>query len=112
MQQPGNPGMAMPQVSRAMGGGLNMGYNAGGAPGAARLVKGPGTGRSDDIPARLSDGEYVFDAETVALLGDGSTDEGARRLDALRKKLRMHKGKKLSKGEFSAKAHNPEGYLE
>jgi hypothetical protein len=112
MQQPGNPVMAMPQVSRAMGGGLNMGYNAGGAPGAARLVKGPGTGRSDDIPARLSDGEYVFDAETVALLGDGSTDEGARRLDALRKKLRMHKGKKLSKGEFSAKAHNPEGYLE
>jgi len=112
IQQPGNPVMAMPQVSRAMGGGLHMGYNAGGAPGATRLVKGPGTGRSDDIPARLSDGEYVFDSETVALLGDGSTDEGARRLDALRKKLRMHKGKKLSKGKFSEKARTPEGYLE
>jgi hypothetical protein len=75
-------------------------------------VKGPGTGRSDEIPARLSDGEYVFDAETVALLGDGSTDEGARRLDALRQKLRVHKGKQLSKGKFSSAAKQPENYLE
>jgi hypothetical protein len=99
-------------VQRAMGGGLALGYNAGGMPGTSRLVRGPGTGRSDEIPARLSDGEYVFDAETVALLGDGSTDEGARRLDALRQKLRMHKGRQLAKGKFSSSAKNPEDYLE
>lgn len=101
----------MPPMMRAMGG-LTMGYNQGGPPGTPRLVRGPGTGRSDDIPAQLSDGEYVFDAETVALLGDGSTDEGARRLDALRKKLRMQKGKQLSKGKFSSAAKLPEQYLE
>lgn len=112
---PPNPAPQMsPQmpVRRAMGGGLMMGYNQGGSPGMPRLVRGPGSGRSDDIPARLSDGEYVFDAETVALLGDGSTDEGARRLDALRRKLRMHKGKQLSRGRFSSAAKNPEDYLE
>lgn len=76
-----------------------------------RLVRGPGTGRSDDIPARLSDGEYVIDAETVALLGDGSTDEGARRLDQLREKIRKHKGRNLSKGKFSHKAKDPASYL-
>lgn len=109
MGGPPNPAMMMPQVRRAMGGGVGFGYNSGGP---QRLVKGPGTGRSDEIPARLSDGEYVFDAETVALLGDGSTDEGARRLDALRQKLRVHKGKQLSKGKFSSAAKQPENYLE
>lgn len=114
-QQPpmGPPQGMPPQGMPAMAGGGAFGYaGGGGSPKAARLVKGPGTGRSDDIPARLSDGEYVFDAETVALLGDGSTDEGARRLDALRTKLRMHKGKKLAKGKFSAKAKTPESYME
>lgn len=81
--------------------------------GAARgmLVRGPGTGRSDSIEARLSDGEYVIDAETVALLGDGSTDAGAKRLDEMRRKLRQHKGKALSRGQFSAAAKSPEQYL-
>lgn len=74
-------------------------------------VKGPGTGRSDDIPARLSDGEYVMDAETVALLGDGSSDAGARRLDEMRTNLCKHKGKKLSKGQFSANAKPAASYL-
>jgi hypothetical protein len=55
-------------------------------------VNGPGTGRSDDIPAVLSDGEYVFDAETVALLGDGSNRAGAKKLDDLRVKVRKLKG--------------------
>lgn len=75
------------------------------------LVRGPGTGRSDEIPAQLSDGEYVMDAETVALLGDGSTDEGARRLDEMRQRLRKHKGQELSKGKFSANAKRPEQYI-
>lgn len=99
-----------PPMARAMGGLAMYGFQSGGS--TERLVRGPGTGRSDEIPARLSPGEYVFDSETVALLGDGSTDEGARRLDELRQKLRMHKGKQLSKGKFSSAAKNPEAYLE
>ena len=74
-------------------------------------VNGPGTGRSDEIPAVLSDGEYVIDAETVALLGDGSSKAGAKKLDDLRVKVRKHKGKKLAKGRFSANAKKPEAYL-
>lgn len=76
-----------------------------------RYVKGPGTGRSDDIEARLSDGEYVMDAETVALLGDGSSDEGAARLDSMRSNLRKHKGQNLRKGKFSHKAKEPAQYM-
>lgn len=75
-------------------------------------VSGPGTGRSDDIPARLSDGEYVIDAETVALLGDGSTQAGSKRLDEFRVNIRKHKGKQLSKGKFSHDARKPEAYLQ
>lgn len=78
---------------------------------AGRYVKGPGTGRSDDIPARLSDGEYVIDAETVALLGDGSGDAGAKRLDEMRNNMRRHKAKNLSKGGFSHKAKSPASYM-
>jgi len=76
-----------------------------------RYVKGQGTGRSDDIPARLSDGEYVMDAETVALLGDGSGSAGARRLDEMRRNLRQHKAKNLRKGGFSHKAKQPHQYM-
>jgi len=74
-------------------------------------VTGPGTGRSDDIPAVLSDGEYVMDAETVALLGDGSSQAGAKALDQFRVNVRKHKGAKLAKGQFSVKAKRPERYL-
>lgn len=76
-----------------------------------RYVKGPGSGRSDDIPARLSDGEYVIDAEAVALLGDGSGEAGARRLDEMRQNLRKHKAKNLMKGGFSHKAKAPQQYM-
>lgn len=74
-------------------------------------VRGPGTGRSDEIPAMLSDGEYVIDAETVALLGDGSSKAGAKKLDDLRVKIRKHKGKKLAKGKFSHDAKPAENYM-
>lgn len=75
------------------------------------IVNGEGTGRSDDITAGLSDGEYVIDAETVALLGDGSTRAGADALDAFRVNIRKHKGKKLAKGKFSDHAKQPHAYL-
>lgn len=74
-------------------------------------VQGPGTGRSDDIDARLSDGEYVLDAETVALLGDGSTEAGARALDQMREAIRQHKGQALAEGKFSPDAKSPLEYL-
>jgi len=74
-------------------------------------VNGAGTGRSDEIPALLSDGEYVIDAETVALLGDGSGKAGAQRLDEFRAKIRKHKGRNLAKGKFSVNAKRPERYL-
>lgn len=48
-----------------------------------RQVDGPGTGRSDSIPAYLSDGEYVFPADVVSALGDGSNDAGADLLDRM-----------------------------
>ena len=54
-------------------------------------VQGPGDGQSDDIPAMLADGEYVFDAETVAALGNGSNKAGAKLLDKMREQIRAHK---------------------
>lgn len=54
-------------------------------------VKGKGTGQSDEIPAMLADGEFVWDADTVAALGDGSSDAGAKLLDEFRKAVREHK---------------------
>lgn len=75
------------------------------------LVRGGGSGRDDTIDAKVSNGEYVMDAETVAMLGDGSTDEGARRLDQMRSALRQHKGKALAKGKFSPNAKSPLAYL-
>jgi hypothetical protein len=53
-------------------------------------VRGRGDGQSDDIPAMLADGEYVFDASTVSTLGNGSSDAGAKLLDAFRESLREH----------------------
>ena len=43
-------------------------------------VIGPGTGTSDSIPARLSDGEFVMTAEAVRNAGDGDRDLGAARM--------------------------------
>lgn len=77
----------------------------------ARLARGAGTGRDDTINARLSDGEYVMDAETVAMLGDGSTQAGAKKLDEMRAALRKHKGSALAKGKFSPNAKSPLAYL-
>jgi len=123
-----NTGNWNPAQAAGLGGQAEGGYQRGGefdywsqnadvpriAPTVAqqgRYVKGQGTGRSDDIPARLSDGEYVMDAETVALLGDGSGSAGARRLDEMRQNLRKHKAEKLKKGGFSHKAKAPHQYM-
>jgi hypothetical protein len=86
----------------AQGGALNA---------VSRFARGAGSGRDDVIDAKLSDGEYVIDAETVALLGDGSSKEGARRLEEMRNKIRRHKGKTLAKGKFSPNAKSPLAYI-
>jgi hypothetical protein len=74
-------------------------------------VEGAGDGRDDKIPALLSDGEYVIDAETVALLGNGSNKAGAQMLDKFRVNVRKQKGRKLARGEFSENAKRPEHYM-
>jgi hypothetical protein len=89
---------AQDDVQEAAGGGImgasNLGsYAAGGNP---RLLKGPGDGMSDNIPAvigrkqpaRLADGEFVIPADVVSHLGNGSTDAGAKRLHEMMSKVR------------------------
>lgn len=70
-------------------------------------VTGPGGGQDDRVPALLSNGEYVMDAATVSDLGDGSNGEGARKLDAMRQKIRTHK----RTGKFPPLAKQPHQYL-
>jgi hypothetical protein len=69
-------------------------YRKGGGHMGPGQVKGIGSGQEDKIPAWLSDGEYVWSAQDVADLGDGSTDEGVRRLDRMRKMVRQRAGRK------------------
>lgn len=105
--QLGAPGQ--PPGGQARGGlaGMNMRDPA---QGALSLARGPGGGQDDKIPALLSDGEYVMDAGAVADLGDGSTKEGARRLDMLRQNLRMHK-RSAPAASIPPKAKSPASYL-
>ena len=75
----------------AAGGSTLGGYSDGG-----RLLKGPGDGMSDNIPARigrkqparLAEGEFVVPADVVSHLGNGSTDAGAKQLYAMMNKVR------------------------
>ena len=92
----------MPVVKKARGGALSQ---------IAYMARGSGSGRDDTIDAKLSDGEYVFDAETVALIGDGSSKMGAQRLDLMRQQIRKQKGKALARGKFSPDAKSPLSYL-
>jgi len=68
-------------------------------------------GRSDAIDAKVSPGEYVMDAETVSMLGNGSNDAGAQQLDRMRENLRRHKGSALAQGMMSPDALPPEAYM-
>jgi hypothetical protein len=62
-------------------------------------VEGKGDGTSDDISAMLADGEYVFSADVVAALGNGSNKAGAKELDgmvqAIRERARSSPADKL-----------------
>jgi hypothetical protein len=53
-------------------------------------VTGPGDGQSDDIPAMLADGEFVFPADVVAALGNGSTKAGSDKLYDMMHSIRAY----------------------
>jgi len=57
-----------------------MQMNRGGYPRKTGQISGPGTETSDDIPAMLSDGEFVVTAKAVRGIGNGSRREGAKKL--------------------------------
>lgn len=79
-------------------------------------VKGPGDGTSDSIylkNAALSNGEYVIDAPTVSMAGNGSNDAGAKVFDRIRSDIRKHGGKALARGKqpMTAKQVNVANYM-
>lgn len=103
------------EMTFAAGGGISTlgGYAAGGNP---RLLKGPGDGMSDNIPAvignkqpaRLADGEFVVPADVVSHLGNGSTDAGAKQLYKMMDRIRQQRtGKKKQAPEVNPKKAMP-----
>jgi hypothetical protein len=76
----------------------------------SHYVQGDGGGQDDLIDAKLADGEYVFDADIVAALGDGSNKRGAEILDKFRQQIRKHK-RSASRKEIPPAAKSPLAYL-
>ena len=92
-----------------MGGGISdlSGYSDGG-----RLLRGPGDGVSDSIPAtiggkqpaRLAEGEFVVPARIVSELGNGSTEAGAKKLYAMMDRVQNAR-RKTKNVAANTKAH-------
>jgi hypothetical protein len=89
----------------ARGGISNLGdYSDGG-----RLLRGPGDGVSDSIPAtiankqpaRLADGEFVVPARIVSELGNGSTEAGARKLYQMLARVQNARKKSIGQGRVA-----------
>jgi hypothetical protein len=115
----GQINLAPPGAKEAAQGGIMQagnsslgGYAAGGNP---RLLKGPGDGMSDNIPAmigrkqpaRLADGEFVIPADVVSHLGNGSTEAGAKRLHEMMNNVRRARTGNPKQG----KQINPRKYM-
>jgi hypothetical protein len=81
------------------------------APKPSRHIQGPGDGTSDDIPARLANGEYVLSADVVSGIGNGDNGSGARKLDEFVHNIRVHKAQNASRGELPADAKPLHQYL-
>jgi len=103
------------EMSFADGGVSHLGdYSDGG-----RLLRGPGDGVSDDIPAtignkqpaRLADGEFVVPARIVSELGNGSTESGARKLYAMMDRIQAGRKKTMGRGKEFAKDSKAERHL-
>ena len=96
---------------QATGGLSDAHYNLGGYSDGGRLLRGPGDGVSDSIPAtighkqpaRLADGEFVVPARIVSELGNGSTEAGARKLYAMMDRVQAARKKTIGKDKV---AHN------
>ena len=80
-----------------------------------RMLKGPGDGMSDSIPAviagkqpaRLANDEFVVPADVVSHLGNGSSDAGAKQLYRMMDKVRAARTGK----QAQAKQINPTKYM-
>ena len=80
-----------------------------------RMLKGPGDGMSDSIPAsiagkrpaRLATEEFVVPADVVSHLGNGSSDAGAKQLYAMMDKVRTARTGRKSQG----REINPQKYM-
>jgi hypothetical protein len=91
------------------GGGMSDQYDLGGYSDGGRLLRGPGDGVSDSIPAtignkrpaRLADGEFVVPARIVSELGNGSTEAGARKLYAMMDRVQSARKGSIGKGKVA-----------
>jgi hypothetical protein len=100
------------------GGGSPEQFNLGGYSDGGRLLRGPGDGVSDSIPAtignkrpaRLADGEFVVPARIVSELGNGSTEAGARKLYAMMDRVQAARKGSIGKGKV-AKNSRADKYL-
>ena len=97
------------QAPTGMASGGIAGYNLGGYSDGGRLLRGPGDGVSDSIPAsigdrqpaRLADGEFVVPARIVSELGNGSTEAGARKLYAMMDRVQRARRNTVGKGKVA-----------
>jgi len=115
----GMAGAAEGGIMSLAGGGYAHGgkaYSLGDYSDGGRLLKGPGDGMSDDIPAtighkqeaRLADGEFVVPADVVSGLGNGSTDAGAKHLYKMMDKVRHARtGRKTQGKQIEAEKYVP-----
>jgi hypothetical protein len=97
------------KVPTGMASGGIAGYNLGGYSDGGRLLRGPGDGVSDSIPAsigdrqpaRLADGEFVVPARIVSELGNGSTEAGARKLYAMMDRVQKARRNTVGHGKVA-----------
>ena len=100
------------------GGGMSGQFDLGSYSDGGRLLRGPGDGVSDSIPAtignkrpaRLADGEFVVPARIVSELGNGSTEAGARKLYAMMDRVQAARKGSIGKGKV-AKNSRADKYL-
>ena len=100
-------------------GGMSVGH-LGGYSDGGRLLRGPGDGVSDSIPAtigstnpepaRLADGEFVVPARIVSELGNGSTEAGARQLYKMMDRIQNTRRKTVGKNAVATNT-NAHQYL-
>jgi len=102
-------GLATGGLAAMARGGMAQQFNLGDYSDGGRLLRGPGDGVSDSIPAsiggkrpaRLADGEFVVPARIVSELGNGSTEAGARKLYAMMDRIQKARRGTVGKGRVA-----------